>query len=68
MPTQSSFDPLGVMNPGVKVAVGGEHALGAIKYDPALGALPPRARAALERVERDRAYATFRLDLLDAHA
>jgi FAD/FMN-containing dehydrogenase len=66
---KQSFDPLGVLNPGVKVAVvGGEHALGAIKYDPALGALPPRARAALERVERDRAYATFRLDLLDAHA
>jgi len=59
------FDPLGIMNPGVKAALDGERAVGAIKYDPTLPALPARARAALDRVERERAYSRFRLDLLD---
>ncbi|HXD48035.1 MAG TPA: FAD-binding oxidoreductase [Gemmatimonadaceae bacterium] len=61
-----AFDPAGILNPGVKVATVGEQPLGTIKYDPALEPLPPRAAAALARVERDRAYASFRLDLLDA--
>jgi FAD/FMN-containing dehydrogenase len=60
-----AFDPLGILNPGVKVAVAGERALGDIKYDPQLPSLPSRAAAVLGRVERDRAYAEFRLDLLD---
>jgi len=61
-----AFDPAGILNPGVKVATIGEQPLGMIKYDLALDPLPPRAAAALARVERDRAYASFRLDLLDA--
>jgi FAD/FMN-containing dehydrogenase len=61
-----AFDPHGILNPGVKVAIAGEQPLGAIKYDPALEPLPPRAAAALDRIERDRAYASFRLELLDA--
>ena len=65
---KTAFDPLGILNPGVKVAQPGERALGEIKYDPALPALPPRARAALDRVERNRAYSSFRLDLLDEPA
>jgi FAD/FMN-containing dehydrogenase len=60
-----AFDPLNILNPGVKVALPAEHALDAIKYDPALAALPSRARSALNRVERDRAYARPRLELLD---
>ncbi len=63
---KDAFDSAGILNPGVKVALRGEATLGAIKYDPALPPLPARARAALESVERDRAYARFRLDLLDA--
>lgn len=62
---KTAFDPLDILNPGVKVALPAERALDAIKYDPALAALPPRARSALDRVERDRAYARLRLDLLD---
>jgi FAD/FMN-containing dehydrogenase len=62
---KAAFDPLGIFNPGVKVALSGELALGAIKYDPGAAALPPRARSALDRVERDRAYARLRLELLD---
>lgn len=59
-----AFDPRGIFNPGVKVATGGEEALGAIKYDPELPPLVPRARAVLDRVEQERAYARSRLELL----
>ena len=54
-----------MLNPGVKVATARERALDVIKYDPALASLPAKAKAALERVERDRGYAKFRLALLD---
>ena len=60
-----AFDPSGVFNPGVKVAMPGETALGEIKYDPSLAPLTPRARQALAHVEARRAYAQSRLDLLD---
>jgi hypothetical protein len=36
-----------------------------VKYDPSLPPLPPGARRALDVVEHDRAYARFRLDLLE---
>jgi len=39
-----------------------------IKYDPALPALPEQARAALERVERERAYDDLRLEMLSEGA
>ena len=50
---------------GVKTALPGQISLGEIKYDPTLSPLPPRARAVLDRVERDRAYSLSRLRLLD---
>jgi FAD/FMN-containing dehydrogenase len=59
-----AFDPRGILNPGVKVALPGERPVGDVKYDPSLPPLPPPAAAALARVERDRAYARSRLDLL----
>jgi FAD/FMN-containing dehydrogenase len=62
---KTAFDPLGIMNPSVKIARDGDRPLDAIKYDPSLAPLPPRARAVLERVERERAYSRYRLDLLD---
>jgi FAD/FMN-containing dehydrogenase len=62
---KQAFDPTGVLNPGVKVALDDEPPLREIKYDPTLPPLPPRARAALERVEGQRAYARSRLELLD---
>ena len=46
----------------------GERALGEIKYDPSLAPLPKAARAALARVELERAYARSRLELLDEAA
>ena len=62
---KSVFDPRGILNPGVKIPLDGERPLDTIKYDPSLSALSSSARATLERVERERAYASFRLDLLD---
>jgi hypothetical protein len=61
---KEAFDPFGVLNPGAKIAVPLSAPLGDVKYDPALAPLPAAARAALDRVERDRAYSHFRLDLL----
>ena len=60
-----AFDPDGILNPGVKIAGAGARPLDAVKYDPALTPLPEPARAALSRVERERAYSRSRLALLD---
>ncbi|HEX2779884.1 MAG TPA: FAD-binding oxidoreductase [Gemmatimonadaceae bacterium] len=60
-----AFDPAGILNPGAKLVTSGEAGLGDVKYDPALEPLAPAARAALATVERDRAYSSFRLDLLN---
>lgn len=62
---KKTFDPDGIFNPGVKVSLRDEGAIDAIKYDPSLSALPPAARGALARVEREKAYARSRLELLD---
>jgi FAD/FMN-containing dehydrogenase len=61
---KKSFDPAGIFNPGVKVPLPGQRALGGVKYDPTLPALPAPARRALDRVEADRVYDSFRLELL----
>ena len=58
------FDPRGIFNPGVKVALPGQQPLTDIKYDPALPPLTAAARRALDTVADDRAYSQFRLDLL----
>jgi hypothetical protein len=62
---KDAFDPAGIFNPGVKLPLAGEPPIGDVKYDPALPPLPPRARAALDAVVRDRAYQRFRLALVD---
>jgi FAD/FMN-containing dehydrogenase len=60
-----AMDPRGILNPGVKVPMPGQQPLGDIKYDPALPPLPGPARAALDRIESERAWSTFRLSLGD---
>lgn len=60
-----AFDPRGLLNPGVKVPLAGQRALGDIKYDPALAPLPEAARLALAHVASTRAYGTPRLALLE---
>ena len=59
-----AFDPDNVLNPGAKVATPGERAVERVKYDPTLPPHPASVRLVLARVERERAYSRFRLDLL----
>jgi FAD/FMN-containing dehydrogenase len=61
---KTAFDPANIFNPGVKVPIKDQTALGEIKYDPALPPLPEKARAALDDVVRARAYDRFRLSLI----
>jgi FAD/FMN-containing dehydrogenase len=64
---KETFDPSGILNPGVKVPLqaGPPPFDIPVKYDPALRPLPAVARRALDRVDRERAYAEFRLALLE---
>ncbi|MEP6621737.1 MAG: FAD-binding oxidoreductase [bacterium] len=59
-----AFDPDGLLNPGAKIALPGAQSVERVKYDPTLNPLPAAARAALSRVERERAYSRPRLELL----
>jgi FAD/FMN-containing dehydrogenase len=59
-----AFDPLMLLNPGAKLSAAGARAVERVKYDPELEPLSPAARQVLSIVERDRAYARPRLDLL----
>ena len=62
--TKRAFDPDGVLNPGVKIADPGTPLAGDIKYDPALPPLPAAARAALDGIVTERAWARARLELI----
>jgi hypothetical protein len=61
---KDAFDPSGILNPGVKVPVPGQVPVGDVKYDPALTPLPAAARAALDSIERERAWSRSRLSML----
>ncbi len=61
---KNAFDPKGILNPGVKVPLENQRALGDIKYDPALPPLPDEARRALDHIADKRAYSEFRLSLI----
>lgn len=62
--TKHAFDPQGIFNPGVIVAAPNQRPLEQVKYDPALPHLIPSARAALDKVVREKAWNTPRLSLL----
>jgi len=61
---KTAFDPANIFNPGVKVPLPQQQAIGDIKYDPSLPALPEKARQALDAIVKDRAYDRFRLSLI----
>ena len=61
---KKAFDPRNILNPGVKVPLPDQKAIGDIKYDPALPPLPAEARAALDDLVKARAYNRFRLSLI----
>ncbi|MDB4909962.1 MAG: linked oxidase domain protein [Gemmatimonadetes bacterium] len=58
-----AFDPQNIFNPGVKVPTGAG-AIGDVKYDPTLPQLPHDARTALDTIERDRAWSSYRLSMI----
>jgi FAD/FMN-containing dehydrogenase len=58
-----AFDPQNIFNPGVKVPTGTQ-SIGDVKYDPKLPQLPLDARTALDTIERDRAWNSFRLSMI----
>lgn len=64
--TKRAFDPEGILNPGVILAAPGASPLEDLKFDPALRPLPAIARKALDRVVREKAWGTQRLELLSA--
>ncbi len=59
-----AFDQHGILNAGSKIAVPGARSIERVKYDPSLPPLPAAARAALSKIERERAYSRPRLELL----
>jgi len=59
------FDPDGILNPGVKIPLPGQKPITDVKYDPLLPPLPAEARAALDTIAANHAYATPRLSLID---
>jgi FAD/FMN-containing dehydrogenase len=61
---KKAFDPRNILNPGVKVPLPNQKAIGDIKYDPSLPPLPEKARKALDDMVKARAYERFRLSLI----
>ena len=62
---KAAGDPAGVFNAGCKVSQQDDEAIGGIRQDPAAPPLDAHARAALDAIERDRAWHRFRLDALE---
>jgi hypothetical protein len=58
-------DPHGVLNAGVKLESTSSDPLLSLRHDPDAAPLGDHARAALDAIERDRAWHRFRLDALD---
>ncbi len=61
---KTAFDPQGIFNPGVKLALPGQQPFEDIKYDPALSPLDAGVRRALDEMVERRAYDAFRLSLV----
>ena len=62
---KAAADPAGVFNPGCKIRQDGDQALGVLRHDPEAPPLDPRARLALDAIERDRAWNRYRLGIRD---
>lgn len=59
---KAAADPSGVLNMGCKLALDGDVSIGELKHDPQATALDPRARIALDTLERTRTWNRYRLD------
>ncbi len=62
---KAAADPAGVFNPGCKIPQDGDRAIGVLRHDPEAPPLDPRARLALDAIERDRAWDRYRLGIRD---
>ena len=63
---KESFDPLGILNPGI-ILPSGEPPIARLKAGAGAVPLPPDIAAALREIERDGGYARSRLELADDH-
>ena len=59
---KAAGDPSGVLNPGCKIALAGDEAIGELRHDPEAAPLDPIARVVLDTIERERAWGRFRLE------
>lgn len=60
---KAAFDPLGILNPGVKLAAGPAFAAEQLKFGAQAPPLPDGIAEALRSIEKTAAWGTFRLDL-----
>jgi FAD/FMN-containing dehydrogenase len=58
---KAAGDPAGVLNPGCKVPLAGDVAIGVLRHDPEAEPLVPEARVVLDAIERERAWSRYRL-------
>ncbi|MBX9929172.1 MAG: FAD-binding oxidoreductase [Gemmatimonadaceae bacterium] len=58
---KTAFDPVGILNPGVKIPLRDALPFDAVKYDPTLPPLPAEARLALDAIAADKGWARARL-------
>jgi len=63
---KAAFDPLGILNPGVKLPAEGERPLSALKVGAGAAALPDDIERGLREIERTARYSVSRLELADA--
>jgi len=63
---KQAFDPLGILNPGVKLPAEGERPLDGLKVGGAAVALPEDIERGLREIERTARYSVSRLELADA--
>ena len=59
---KAAADPASVFNAGCKIARDGDAPFAALRHDPEATPIDARARVALDRIERTRAWHTYRLD------
>jgi FAD/FMN-containing dehydrogenase len=60
---KAAFDPLGILNPGVKLPAGPAFTAGQLKFGPGAPPLPAGVAEALRSIEKSARWGTFRLDV-----
>ncbi|HEV8598874.1 MAG TPA: FAD-binding oxidoreductase [Gemmatimonadales bacterium] len=63
---KEAFDPVGILNPGVKLPAEGDRPFAALKVGGQAAQLPPEIEAGLREIERTAGYSVSRLELADS--